>query len=247
MLVKDLKYQILDIHKFDELIYNGKKINKSYIHKAKKDELENILNLLIINNNKTELLNKLNNLNYTQKIIRYFDINNKKFQFISIKYPYDFSLFNYELLEIIYKQLINNDEKLNKIRNKLIKIELDINYKYPLLNLNGGFINCDNKIYKYQSVYNNYNDITEYSYDEIKNLINKIKNRIHIFDMIYNEFNKEKEYKFLCNIVDKNYNNNNLENKELDIFKDALFKVGYGNMRYKFNFNNLQNIFNQFY
>lgn len=247
MLIKELKYQILDIYKFDELIYNGKKINKSYIHKAKKDDLENILNLLINNNNKTELLKKLNNLNYNEKIIRYFDNNNKRFQFITIKNPYDFSLLNYELLEIIYKQLTDNNEKLNKIRNKLIKIELDINYKYPLLNLNGGFINCDNKIYKYQSVYNNYNDITEYSYDEIKNLINKIKNRIHIFDMIYNEFNKEKEYKFLCNIVDKNYNNNNLKDKELNIFKDALFKVGYGHLRYKYNFNNLENIFNQFY
>ena len=73
-------------------------------------------------------------------------------------------------------------------------------------------------------------------------LIKKIKNRIYLFDMIYNELNKEREYKSLCNVVDKNYGNYNLEKKELEIFKDALMKVGYGNMRYKYSFNNLENI-----
>ena len=112
-------------------------------------------------------------------------------------------------------------------------------------NLNGGSINCDNRWFNYNSVYdiNDINkDITEYSKEEINNLIKKIKNRIYLFDMIYNELNKEKEYKSLCNIVDKNYGNYNLEKKELEIFKDALMKVGYGNMRYKYSFNNLENI-----
>lgn len=245
MLLKELKNQILNNHNFDNFIYNGKLINKSFIHKAKKDDLEEILKLLIEDKEKKEIINKITLINYNKITIRYFNKNKKSFQFIFLNPSYDLSNFNCEILEIIFKQLNHKQSELKKIKNKLINLELDISYKYPILNLNGGSINCDNKWLNYNSVYdiNDINkDITEYSNEELNILIKKIKNRIYLFDMIYNELNKEREYKSLCNVVDKNYGNYNLEKKELEIFKDALMKVGYGNMRYKYSFNNLENI-----
>ena len=94
---------------------------------------------------------------------------------------YDLSNFNCEILEIIFKQLNHKQSELKKIKNKLINLELDISYKYPILNLNGGSINCDNKWLNYNSVYdiNDINkDITEYSNEELNILIKKIKNII---------------------------------------------------------------------
>ena len=57
MLLKELKNQILNNHNFDNFIYNGKLINKSFIHKAKKDDLEEILKLLIEDKEKKEIIN----------------------------------------------------------------------------------------------------------------------------------------------------------------------------------------------
>lgn len=246
MLVKELRNEILLNHNFNLLNFKNTIINRSYIHKAKKDELIEILNIL--NQKKIIISENISNLIIKEQIIRYYDKSINSYNFIYINPSYNLSTLSLSIIETISKQINNNSSHLQKLRNKLINLELDIKHKYSLLNLNGGIFHLHKPII-YSSIYYNNEittDITEYSKETLKDIIKRIKNNILIFDIIYTELSKIREYNFLCNIVDKNYNNLNLNNKELQIYNDALFKVGYGNMRYNYDYNNIEKIFNEY-
>ena len=114
MLVKDLRNEILLNHNFNLLNFKGNIINRSYIYKAKKDELIEILKIL--NEKKINITQNISNLIIKEEIIRYFDKSNNSFNFIYINPSYDLTSLSLPIINIIKKQIDNNNNNNNSTK-----------------------------------------------------------------------------------------------------------------------------------